>query len=307
MNKKIKYIVGIIAFLVLVMVLILVSSKKTTVEPTDSVLNNTVTSEIITSVPSKTNNQKQISLPKNETVNSSDITTSLSSTDWTWQYTLMANGTKKAAPNNDKFVISFAKNKTVTSTTDCNSLKSTFSIKGDSITFEPFISTKKFCVGSFETQYIQQLGQVASYGITGDELRLNLTKDAGTMFFVLKYKDLSATPTNAVLKIDNTAYRLVSYNGEPIPDAIDYTLSFKNGSVNAKFCNAMSGQYTLDDHTIKANMVSTLMYCQSPVNLMDIENSFASIGSGINIVQDGTKLTLTNTVGDTLVFMSVAA
>lgn len=303
MNKNIKYVIGVIGLLILIMALILVSSKKAPVEQVPASLT---TDETIATVPTAAPKSgiKKPSVVPQEVPSTTSGSSSISG-DWTWQYTIMANGTKKSAPNNEKFVLSFLKNKTVTSTTDCNNLTSTYNLKQDSIIFEPFVSTKKFCTGSFEVQYTQQLAQVASYRIIGDELQLHLAKDAGTMFFVLKYKDLSPTSTNTLLKINNTAYRLVSYNGESIPDSVDYTLSFKDGVVNAKFCNAMSGQYSLDGHTIKAAMVSTLMYCQSPANLMDIETSFSSIGSGVTINQDGVKLTLTTPTNDTLVFISV--
>lgn len=304
MNKNIKYIIGIIVFLALVIALIIISSKKT---PTDPL----VTSDPINTDTTATTSDNSVTTSK-KPVTSTNTTpapvitpTTISDTDWTWQYTLLADGTKKAAPNTDKFVLSFAKDKAVSSTTDCNTLKSSYTGTDSSLVFKPFVSTKKACVGSFETQYSEQLSQVNSYTLIGDELKLNLAKDAGTMVFALKYKNLAPAPTNATLKLNNTAYTLASFNAYVVPSGVKYTLSFKNGLLNAKFCNAMSGEYTLDGSTIKGDIIGTQMFCSSPDNLMQIESAFGSIGSGATLTQDGSRLTITTMKGDTLIFSQI--
>lgn len=304
MNKNIKYIIGIIVFLALVITLIVISSKKTPADPlvTSDPINTEAT--VTTSDNSVITSKKPVT-SNNTTPAPVVAPATISGTDWTWQYTILADGTKKAAPNTDKFVLSFEKDKTVISTTDCNVLKSSYTGSGSSLVFKSFVSTKKACVGSFEKQYSEQLAQVNSYTLIGDELKLNLAKNAGTMVFALKYKNLAPAPTNATLKLNNTAYILASFNGDLIPSGVKYTLSFKNGLLNAKFCNAMSGEYTLDGSTIKGNIVGTQMFCSSPDNIMTIESAFGSIGSGATIVQDGNRLIITNQKGDTLVFLQI--
>jgi heat shock protein HslJ len=110
----------------------------------------------------------------------------LGSTDWTWLRTELAGGTRMDAPAG-RFVLSFASDGTVRSTTDCNSLAGSFVVDGNQLSFGPFTSTLMFCEGSKETDYSSQLSKTQSYLISGQgtELRLN-TSDGSVMVFSAK-------------------------------------------------------------------------------------------------------------------------
>jgi heat shock protein HslJ len=109
----------------------------------------------------------------------------LSNTEWVWQYTSIQDGTKVTAPEG-KFVLTFGNNSTVTSTTDCNTLSSSYMQTTNEIKFSPFASTRMFCKQSLESTYSEQLLLATSYYITDNEMRFNLNKDEGVMIFKRK-------------------------------------------------------------------------------------------------------------------------
>lgn len=104
--------------------------------------------------------------------------------------------------------------------------------------------------------------------------------------------------------LNGRIFKLVSYNGSPIPVGTTYTIAFDNGRLNAKFCNSMSGNFVLDGGLIKvSNLASTLMYCSTPSNLMDIETLFGSmLGYGALIYQSENQIVLSRSPGGVLVF-----
>ncbi len=86
--------------------------------------------------------------------------------------------------------------------------------------------------------------------------------------------------------LDHNSFRLVSYNDTAIPSDQEYVLSFENGRLHTQFCNIMGGDYTVSGGTIKALVVSTLMYCEQPAGLMDIESDFSRIiNDGANFIR----------------------
>lgn len=104
-------------------------------------------------------------------------------TEWAWVRTTYPNKAALTAPTGNKFVMTLKADKTISSSTDCNGLGGNYVVNGEVLSFSEFISTLRYCEDSPETQYSQDLRQTSSYVISGNELRLNLTKDAGTMYF----------------------------------------------------------------------------------------------------------------------------
>ncbi len=129
------------------------------------------------------------------------------------------------------------------------------------------------------------------------------TKPAGTT--VTPAPSISA-PKN----IEGSVFRLTNYNGTVIPTTEKYTLYFENGSLSAKFCNNLGGEYVLDkdkNEIVVRNLVSTQMYCGEPSNLMPIESAFGSmIGRPTKISQYGNNLMLNDTLGNTFIFSGFA-
>jgi len=100
--------------------------------------------------------------------------------------------------------------------------------------------------------------------------------------------------------------RLVSYNGIAVSADSKYSLSFADGSLSAKFCNNVSGNFVLDGSSIKANnLISTKMSCSTPANLMDIETAFISmLDSGGTIYRSGGTIILSHASKGTVMVFS---
>ncbi len=110
---------------------------------------------------------------------------SLIDTSWTWTQTIAdteVTDDMVLAPEN-KFVLTFGADGRFNSTTDCNGIGGEYTLDGEVLSLGSMMSTLMFCENSLESVYSLELGRVASYTITGNELRLNLARDTGTMIF----------------------------------------------------------------------------------------------------------------------------
>ncbi len=109
-------------------------------------------------------------------------------------------------------------------------------------------------------------------------------------------------PTEAELA--GSVFRLTSYNGVNVPTDAKYSLSFRDGYLSVNFCNNISGRYILDGNSVKAdNLLSTLMYCSSPENIMEIESAFVSmLNYGAIIYKSDNKIILSYSKGTVMVF-----
>lgn len=90
--------------------------------------------------------------------------------------------------------------------------------------------------------------------------------------------------------IGSSSFKLVSHNGFNVPLDEEYILTFKDGSVHAKFCNNLSALYTLKDGFIKSEgVMSTKMFCSTPAKVMQAESTLSNLltsGSGISLKQN---------------------
>ncbi|PKL37107.1 hypothetical protein CVV38_04470 [Candidatus Peregrinibacteria bacterium HGW-Peregrinibacteria-1] len=112
----------------------------------------------------------------------------LSGTSWRWIKTEMNDGTVTDAVYPDRFVLNFSSSDDgVSSTTDCNSAVGKYTVENGLLLFEPFATTKMYCEGSQEAQYLGFLTEVASYFIEGDTLYLEISFDSGVMHFERVY------------------------------------------------------------------------------------------------------------------------
>jgi heat shock protein HslJ len=110
-------------------------------------------------------------------------------------------------------------------------------------------------------------------------------------------------PQKEPIDLEGRTYRLVSYNSIASPGSAAYTLSFDDGRVSAKFCNGVGGEYTLKGAALSApQLISTMMYCESPKGLMDAEQLFGRmLAEGVTVRSEGAALTLSSASG-TMVF-----
>ena len=107
----------------------------------------------------------------------------LEGSSWKWEYTQLNTGERVDAPSGHNFVLSFAADGRINSSTDCNSIGGTYIQDGEVLSMGQFVMTKMFCADSMEATYAEHLGLVNSFIVGGDTLTLNLNRDYGTMIF----------------------------------------------------------------------------------------------------------------------------
>ena len=108
-----------------------------------------------------------------------------------------------------------------------------------------------------------------------------------------------------VKSLESKNFKLVEYNGQTSPGGGDYSLTFSEGVISAKFCNGLGGEYTLEDNVLQADLVGTLMYCETPIGLMEVESVFSRIvNKGAMVSLEDENLILTGPSGEELVFMA---
>lgn len=96
----------------------------------------------------------------------------ISNHPWKWMGTFdQGNPANNTLPSDSsKFVANFGADTSFTSTTDCNSISSSYTTDGININFGEMISTMMFCENSKETSYTEMLKQVTEYNIENDQL-----------------------------------------------------------------------------------------------------------------------------------------
>ena len=140
-------------------------------------------------------------------------------------------------------------------------------------------------------------------GETGDELRVKLWNGSGTIIFDRDNLNKPLTVSQSDV-LDGLNFRLKSYNGIPLPASQKYDLSFKDGSLTTKFCNAMDGSYIIKDNSIQAGLRGTDMACSEPANIMEMESRFGLIlNDGAKFSLQGNTLTLTGNNPEKTVFV----
>ena len=104
---------------------------------------------------------------------------------WRWiAYQDMAERNDINVPDPSKYTLVFLADGSVQITADCNSAGGGVTITGSSLTFDPLMTTLAECEpDSLYSEYLADLGDVASFVLEGDTLYLNLMMDAGTMVF----------------------------------------------------------------------------------------------------------------------------
>lgn len=171
-NKKYITIVSAISICILIGLGLFIQAKQKTE------FNN----EQNTTIQNGTNNKPS---EDGELIGFENTSPLLAETVWEWKYTNLQDGTRTDAPSG-KFILSFNKNMTVSSATDCNRISATYTQNSGLIQFSPFVSTRMFCEHSLETVYIGYLGKATSYYIVENEMRFNLNNDEGVMIFKKK-------------------------------------------------------------------------------------------------------------------------
>lgn len=108
---------------------------------------------------------------------------SITGKSWAWQNTQLMNDTLVTAKDPNKFVLTFNKDNTFGTSTDCNRGFGKYSLDKSQLKFLEVRSTLMGCPESQEGIYFKDLQEVESYMIEGDKLILQLKLDVGYMTF----------------------------------------------------------------------------------------------------------------------------
>ena len=95
-------------------------------------------------------------------------------------------------------------------------------------------------------------------------------------------------------------WNLISFDGKA--ETKDSVLEITNEKLSVKFCNGMSGAYTLDGNSIATTgLVSTKMLCNDET-LMNMEYAFSSINAATISFESNDALTITTKENHVFVF-----
>ena len=106
----------------------------------------------------------------------------------TWQWDAFEDSAGEndiSVPNPEDYTLTLNEDGTASIKADCNQVSWTYELDGSSLTFNTLgPSTLAFCgEDSLDTQYLQRLGETATYVLQDDQLFLNLIFDSGNMEF----------------------------------------------------------------------------------------------------------------------------
>jgi heat shock protein HslJ len=106
-------------------------------------------------------------------------------TSWVWQETEYAAGDMVTPDQRGSFVLSFVNEAQYGSQTDCNTVRGTYAISGNEISFSQEVATEMACRNNTqEEQYLEMLAAAELVEVNErGELLLRLPEEAATMVF----------------------------------------------------------------------------------------------------------------------------
>jgi heat shock protein HslJ/uncharacterized lipoprotein YbaY len=189
----------------------------------------------------------------------------------TWQWQAFEDSAEEsdvtvATPEN--YTLTLLADGTASITADCNQVSWTYTLDGNSLTFNTVgPSTLAFCgEESLDQLYLQLLGTTATYVESDGNLILNLAADVGNMVFGKAEAD-----TELQAAIVGPTWHWVQFQDSAETNDIivtapqNYSLTLQpDGTASIKAdCNQVSWTYTLDGSSLTFNTVgaSTLAFC----------------------------------------------
>lgn len=91
---------------------------------------------------------------------------------------------------------------------------------------------------------------------------------------VIKVAPQPAPSTTTSGPLDGHTYRIAQFDAVVVPANEVHTVSFAGGRIQAKICNSISGTYVAAYGTMSAKLMSTMMACTGPADVMQIEQIF---------------------------------
>lgn len=173
-------------------------------------------------------------------------------------------------PGSSLLTANFSEDGFLSGFSGCNSFNAGYTTQDGKITLGPIAATLMACPSGMEAEqmYLEALGSVQGYEISGSFLTLTYNEGADVLIY-----------TSANLPFDHTLWTLAAVDGQPLPEDIQITAMFipgeeaNSGTVGGSSgCNSYTAEYTLDGANITVGPIaSTLMAC--PTGL-EAEQSF---------------------------------
>jgi heat shock protein HslJ len=197
-------------------------------------------------------------------------------TTWQWVSLTQAQPTSQPVVSNpENYLLLLNKDFTYALKADCNTGLGQYTASGSSLTIKPAPFTPTDCgPQSLYAQYVQLLGNVASYTTEGDQLVLILKNDGGRMTFARSAASLGAGGTQNT-QIVGVPWQWTDMSGLPagspvlLPEPGKYTLTLKqDGTFEAKAdCNTTSGTYTIEGSNLTLVPGPTTLAACGPASL----------------------------------------
>ena len=101
--------------------------------------------------------------------------------NWTWVKT--TTGSKTVTPKKaEAFTVTFKTNGSLSGTTDCNSFFGDYNVASDTLSFGGLGSTRMFCEGAQETDFMKALQEAKSYMVDKSNNLILITASGSMMF-----------------------------------------------------------------------------------------------------------------------------
>ena len=105
---------------------------------------------------------------------------------FSWVRTELTGSANLVSKSPASFILGFDEDLKFTTSTDCNTNSGIYQTSGATLSFSNIVATRMFCENSQENIYIEQLSNVESFEINGDNLYMILTGKKGRMVFSSK-------------------------------------------------------------------------------------------------------------------------
>ncbi len=105
--------------------------------------------------------------------------------NWQWaEFTENNPAAQSVVADPENYTLTFWDDGTFSFKADCNNGGGSYTVEGNKIEFGPMMSTMAMCPPeSLHDQYLALLGEIDTFGMTGDKLAFTLKEDAGEMRF----------------------------------------------------------------------------------------------------------------------------
>ena len=196
----------------------------------------------------------------------------LSGTVWQWQQTLMNDDDKFVPDNPVNYTVQFMADGTVAVQADCNRVRGTYTVDGNTITIALGPSTMAACPeASLGERFAGQLVGAAIYFFRSGDLYVDLKYDSGTMRFGPQSSELAGTSWVVIGHNNGRGGVVSSIIGTEMTAAFgpDGTVSGSAG------CNRYNAGYQLDGNGISIGLpAATRRFCGEPEGIMEQEQEY---------------------------------